>query len=383
MDADGGTSKYPTNTAGAKYGTGYCDSQCPHDIKFINGQANNVGWTPATNSVNTGTGKYGSCCNEMDIWEANSISEAYTPHPCTVDGQYRCGGGTADDCGDTDRTAGVCDKSGCDFNSYRNGVLNYYGPGMTIDTTKKITVVTQFLTSDGTASGALTEIRRFYVQNGVSIANSHVNLAGVSASYDSVTAPYCADVKAVEGDTNDWLAKGGMGPMDKAFVKGMVLVLSIWDDYAVNMLWLDSDYPTTADPTAPGVARGTCPTTSGVPSQVESQSPNSQVTYSNIKIGPIGSTAPPPTGSGSTVSSKSSSSSSHSTSTSSMHTTSSSSVKTTSTTPHTTSTTKTTSSMGAGQTLYGQCAGNGYTGPTNCLQGTCKYSNPWYSQCLN
>ena len=38
MDADGGLSKYPTNKAGAKYGTGYCDSQCPRDIKFINGE---------------------------------------------------------------------------------------------------------------------------------------------------------------------------------------------------------------------------------------------------------------------------------------------------------------------------------------------------------
>ena len=37
MDADGGMSKYPTNLAGAKYGTGYCDAQCPQDIKFING----------------------------------------------------------------------------------------------------------------------------------------------------------------------------------------------------------------------------------------------------------------------------------------------------------------------------------------------------------
>ena len=37
MDADGGLSKFPTNKAGAKYGTGYCDSQCPRDIKFING----------------------------------------------------------------------------------------------------------------------------------------------------------------------------------------------------------------------------------------------------------------------------------------------------------------------------------------------------------
>ena len=38
MDADGGMSKFPNNKAGAKFGTGYCDSQCPQDIKFINGE---------------------------------------------------------------------------------------------------------------------------------------------------------------------------------------------------------------------------------------------------------------------------------------------------------------------------------------------------------
>lgn len=38
MDADGGASKYSGNKAGAKYGTGYCDSQCPRDLKFINGE---------------------------------------------------------------------------------------------------------------------------------------------------------------------------------------------------------------------------------------------------------------------------------------------------------------------------------------------------------
>jgi cellulose 1,4-beta-cellobiosidase len=42
MDADGGLSKYPNNKAGAKYGTGYCDSQCPNDIKFINGEVCSV-----------------------------------------------------------------------------------------------------------------------------------------------------------------------------------------------------------------------------------------------------------------------------------------------------------------------------------------------------
>jgi cellulose 1,4-beta-cellobiosidase len=38
MDKDGGMSKYPNNKAGAKYGTGYCDAQCPRDLKFINGE---------------------------------------------------------------------------------------------------------------------------------------------------------------------------------------------------------------------------------------------------------------------------------------------------------------------------------------------------------
>ena len=28
MDSDGGKSKYDTNEAGAKYGTGYCNSNC-------------------------------------------------------------------------------------------------------------------------------------------------------------------------------------------------------------------------------------------------------------------------------------------------------------------------------------------------------------------
>ena len=30
-----------------RYGTGYCDSDCPHDVKFINGQTNNVDWGPS------------------------------------------------------------------------------------------------------------------------------------------------------------------------------------------------------------------------------------------------------------------------------------------------------------------------------------------------
>lgn len=38
MPADGGLSEFTNNNAGAAYGTGYCDSQCPRDLKFIDGQ---------------------------------------------------------------------------------------------------------------------------------------------------------------------------------------------------------------------------------------------------------------------------------------------------------------------------------------------------------
>jgi cellulose 1,4-beta-cellobiosidase len=90
MPEDGGSGKYPTDKAGAAYGTGYCDAQCPQDIKFIDGEANAEGWK--SSGSDSGTGKYGSCCAEMDIWEANSISEAYTAHPCTMSGPLRCEG---------------------------------------------------------------------------------------------------------------------------------------------------------------------------------------------------------------------------------------------------------------------------------------------------
>ncbi|CAE6429109.1 unnamed protein product [Rhizoctonia solani] len=280
MAADGGMSKYSNNKAGAKYGTGYCDAQCPKDIKFINGEANVLDWKGSSNDPNSGTGRYGTCCNEMDVWEANSISTAYTPHPCTVQGQTRCDGS---------QCTSYCDQAGCDFNSYRMGVKNYYGKGMTVDTSKKMTVVTQFITADGTATGALKEIRRLYVQNGKVIQNSKTNISGMS-SYDSITEAFCSAQKTAFSDTNTFSQKGGYTNMGKAFDSGMVLVLSIWDDHAANMLWLDSNYPTDRPASQPGTARGSCATTSGVPKDVEANSPNASVTYSNIKFGDIGST---------------------------------------------------------------------------------------------
>jgi len=149
------------NRAGAKYGTGYCDAQCPRDIKFIGGEANILDWDPS--SANSGTGKWGACCAEMDIWEANKVSSSYTLHPCSSTGFHRCEDLT--DCGDNDsgnRFNGHCDKDGCDFNPYRAGVRDFFGPGKTVDSTQKMRVITQFITDDGTANGDLIEVRRLF-----------------------------------------------------------------------------------------------------------------------------------------------------------------------------------------------------------------------------
>jgi len=288
MDSDGGLARFPTNKAGANYGTGYCDSQCPQDIKFINGLANLNNWTASATDPNAGTGEFGTCCSEMDVWEANNNAAAFTPHPCSVEDQTECSGVQ---CGSgSNRYDGVCDPDGCDFNSYRMGDETFYGAGMTVDTTKKFSVVTQFLTSDGTATGSLSEIRRVYVQNGVVIPNSMSSISTMAAQYDSVSDDFCTDQKTAFGDTNRFAAMGGIEQMGASFAKGVVLVLSVWSDDEVHMLWLDSDYPTTSATTSPGVARGTCATTSGVPATLESTVPNSSVAFSNIKFGPINST---------------------------------------------------------------------------------------------
>ncbi|TPR11185.1 putative integral membrane protein [Aspergillus niger] len=324
MDADGGTSEYSGNKAGAKYGTGYCDSQCPRDLKFINGEANCDGWEPSSNNVNTGVGDHGSCCAEMDVWEANSISNAFTAHPCDSVSQTMCDG---DSCGGTysasgDRYSGTCDPDGCDYNPYRLGNTDFYGPGLTVDTNSPFTVVTQFITDDGTSSGTLTEIKRLYVQNGEVIANGASTYSSVNGS--SITSAFCESEKTL-------------------------------------------DYPVNSSASTPGVARGTCSTDSGVPATVEAESPNAYVTYSNIKFGPIGSTY----SSGSSSGSGSSSSSSSTT------------TKATSTTLKTTSTTSSGSSSTSAAQAYGQCGGQGWTGPTTCVSGyTCTYENAYYSQCL-
>ncbi|KAF8601063.1 hypothetical protein BDV93DRAFT_558746 [Ceratobasidium sp. AG-I] len=120
----------------------------------------------------------------------------------------------------------------------------------------------QFINADGIATSALKGIRRVYVQDGKVIQNSKTNvpveikikccaftahtltrlsLPGLDA-YDSIMDQFCAAQKMVFWDAAIYAQRGGMATMDKSCTAGVVPVISIWDDHAANMLWLDSDY---------------------------------------------------------------------------------------------------------------------------------------------
>ncbi|KAI1822789.1 glycoside hydrolase family 7 protein [Xylaria intraflava] len=279
MESDGGKSTDANNAAGAKYGTGYCDSQCARDLKFVGGKANIEGWQPSTNDQNAGVGPYGACCPEIDVWESNSHSFAFTPHVCQNTQYHVC---ETDGCGGTyseDRFAGDCDANGCDYNPYRMGNTDFYGAGKTLDTSQKFTVVSQFQENNFT---------QFFVQNGQRIDIPGPVLSGMPESSASITPDYCQAEFSVTGDRNRFDEVGGWSTLNQIISEPMVLVLSMWDDHYANMLWLDSTYP--VDDTQPGGARGDCATSSGVPSDVENSDANANVIWSNIRFGPIGST---------------------------------------------------------------------------------------------
>merc|ERR1712224_383363 len=71
--------------------------------------------------------------------------------------------------------------------------------------------------------------------------------------HDRLSDDFCADWVAETKDGTNFLQKGGFGAMDKALDAGVVLVMSLWDDHAAQMLWLDSIYPVGS--TTPGSAR--------------------------------------------------------------------------------------------------------------------------------
>jgi len=153
-----------------------------------------------------------------------------------------------------------------------------------------MTVVTQFLTTDGTDSGDLSEIRRFYVQDDMIIHSPPSTILGADDT-DSITDGFCDAKKDLFGDVKDYQEHGGMKGMGESLDRGHVMIFSLWDDVEVNMLWLDSAYPLNKPETDPGIKRGDCPGgEESTPTYLRKTYPNGYVTFKNAAVGEIGST---------------------------------------------------------------------------------------------
>jgi cellulose 1,4-beta-cellobiosidase len=59
MNEGGGAAKYSSAKPSGQNGLGYCDAQCPNDIKLINGEGNSAGWKPQSNNEDAGKGRHG------------------------------------------------------------------------------------------------------------------------------------------------------------------------------------------------------------------------------------------------------------------------------------------------------------------------------------
>ena len=107
-----------------------------------------------------------------------------------------------------------------------------------------IRIEIQFVTADNTDTGVLKEIRRYYKQNGNTVQQPKVSVNG--NTYDSITDDFCKDqatefaIPDNEGnvysyDFNEFGRKGGMQSLSDSMDRGLVLVMSLWDDHYAHM----------------------------------------------------------------------------------------------------------------------------------------------------
>lgn len=79
--------------------------------------------------------------------------------------------------------------------------------------------------------------------------------------------------------------------MGEALDRGMVLVFSVWHDAGSAMKWLDGTFPVGADPeTQLGTGRGPCLPEEGHADDIQKDASWTEVKFSNVKSGEIGST---------------------------------------------------------------------------------------------
>ncbi|KXX81013.1 Exoglucanase 1 [Madurella mycetomatis] len=284
MDPDGGQARFPTNKAGAEYGTGFCDSTCTRELKFIGGTANMEGWSPSATDEFGGKGNRGSCCPQLNVWTSNAHSFALSTHICP---EYYVDQGFPFICDGSeclppnDRGEMRCDRWGCSYNPYRMGNREFYGKGKRVDTARKFTVVTRFTE---------TNITQFFIQDGQKI-DVPVPVWDGLPKEAGLSADMCGKQLEVFIERDAFGMNGGWDQnLQQLLTQPMVLSTSINVDHYAWNIWLDSTFPLEAKGEL-GFERGDCiPYENNDPFVVQNSYGNATVTWSNIRFGPIGTT---------------------------------------------------------------------------------------------
>merc|ERR1719284_2111455 len=83
----------------------------------------------------------------------------------------------------------------------------FFGPGsdFQIDSTKPVTVTTQFITNDGTDHGKLVEVKQFYQQDGKTIEHPSYTVNG--NQHNTITDDFCSDWVAVTQDGTNFFGR--------------------------------------------------------------------------------------------------------------------------------------------------------------------------------
>jgi cellulose 1,4-beta-cellobiosidase len=278
MEQDGGMARYPTNKAGAKYGTGYCDTFCSMKNKFNGGKANADYWVPDSYDPFGGEGYYGSCCPEFDVLNSNAYSYFMSAKPCRF-AEYRvCDKSWCDKESDDTRVY-YCDKLGCEYQPYKLGFTDFYGRGKTVDTTKNYTIVTRFEDD---------QITQFFIQDGKKIEVPYPTTDDLP-NKSGISADYCKAKQVLFNEHNRFDPSGGWTMHQQAIRQPMVLTMAITDDYWAHNLYLDSLFPLENEG-LPGSLHGPCAVDTSDPEYTSNNFGRATVKWSNIRFGPIGST---------------------------------------------------------------------------------------------
>jgi cellulose 1,4-beta-cellobiosidase len=251
MDPDGGQARYPTNAAGAEYGTGYCDASCPRSLTFVGGKANVEGWIPSETDEFAGEGRLGSCCPQFSVWNSNAHSFAMSSHVCPNDGPSVCVGGECDyyEAYSEDRGLRKCDMWGCGYNPYRMGSKDFYGKGKKVDTARNFTCVFLCISSVEwyvvltlriCVSRVVTrwtedKITQFLIQDGKKFDIPAPTWEGLPQDA-GLSRDMCVKQPLVFGERDTMAENGGWSVHNRQLLnQPMVLVMSIGADVSISV----------------------------------------------------------------------------------------------------------------------------------------------------